>query len=394
MNRILYINDYGFVGNQSPTVNERIFLNALESDSELQTACLCPEGTLGDIQSYESISFYTYVNSVKYLSFLSNFILPILFVLTTQRIIRKYKPDTIVVRQFKHPLRYILLSVFLSQKLHFKSIGRFWTNDSNTSLKHKIAKKIHHALIIKMFKMAASLECVTDDFANALKENGCPRELVFTQPNTVDDRTFYPGKNKSLFSTIPSKAFPILGYAGSEPTQRGGKEIISLLSHLQQDYPNIYGIIVGRGNHVGELTKLAKQKGVIDRVLIEDWVPFEDMPALLAKIDIGFAFTEEWRLSHGNSSMKIRQYISSGVPVITHKKSNEFIQTHFLGSLVDQENLQECIQETYEWIKILSTSKIETQKRLHEYASTYLSARSSLKKRKSVWFYRGSFNEK
>ena len=84
--------------------------------------------------------------------------------------------------------------------------------------------------------------------------------------------------------------------------------------------------------------------------------------------------------------MKIRQYISSGVPVIANKNSNDFLEEHNLGSLVkDDSNIKEIICRVEYWIKKSQESKKKFKKRMHQYAKKNLSSDVILNQRLEHW---------
>jgi glycosyltransferase involved in cell wall biosynthesis len=55
---------------------------------------------------------------------------------------------------------------------------------------------------------------------------------------------------------------------------------------------------------------------VAERVTITGWVPFEEVPALLASAHVGLDTAAPSEVNHGSTMVKIVEYLAVGLPVV------------------------------------------------------------------------------
>lgn len=105
-------------------------------------------------------------------------------------------------------------------------------------------------------------------------------------------------------------------YTGSLDPRWGVDLSIQALPQIIAKYPDVQLIIAGRGSAEGELRELAKSLHVNDRVHFKGFVPYAELPALLAQADIGIATSRQSSFRHFASPLKLVEYMSVGLPVI------------------------------------------------------------------------------
>jgi glycosyltransferase involved in cell wall biosynthesis len=77
--------------------------------------------------------------------------------------------------------------------------------------------------------------------------------------------------------------------------------------------------VYGRGDSRGALEELAANLGIGDRVRIHDRIPLEEVPAAVARADIGLAPTRRDRFTDLTISTKIFEYAAMGKPVVASR---------------------------------------------------------------------------
>lgn len=105
-------------------------------------------------------------------------------------------------------------------------------------------------------------------------------------------------------------------YAGSLDERWGVDLPIRAIPLLRKQIPDIQLIIAGRGPAEQDLRDLASSLGVSDHVLFKGFVPYAELPNLLAKGDIGMATSRQVDFRKYASPLKLVEYMSAGLPVI------------------------------------------------------------------------------
>jgi glycosyltransferase involved in cell wall biosynthesis len=103
---------------------------------------------------------------------------------------------------------------------------------------------------------------------------------------------------------------------GSLDVRWGVDLSIQAMPLLRQQIPDIRLLIAGRGSAEQELRQLALSLGVNDCVHFKGFVPYSDLPSLLAQADIGVATSRSVSFRHFASPLKIVEYMAAGLPVI------------------------------------------------------------------------------
>jgi len=99
--------------------------------------------------------------------------------------------------------------------------------------------------------------------------------------------------------------------------ERWGVDLsIRAMPLLRSQMPDIRLLIAGRGPAEQELQQLAISIGVGDCTRFEGFVPYADLPGLLAQADIGIATSRCDIFRRYASPLKIVEYMAAGLPVI------------------------------------------------------------------------------
>jgi glycosyltransferase involved in cell wall biosynthesis len=157
-------------------------------------------------------------------------------------------------------------------------------------------------------KTADAVASVSRPLAALREKQGA--KLVAVIPNGVDFARFHAA---NLFRTEHP---PTLIYAGSLDARWGVDLSIRAMPLLRRQIPGIRLLIAGRGPAEQELRQLAISLGVIECVRFEGFVPYQNLPSLLAKADIGVATSQRDAFRQYASPLKIVEYMAAGLPVI------------------------------------------------------------------------------
>ena len=105
-----------------------------------------------------------------------------------------------------------------------------------------------------------------------------------------------------------------LGEIGEQDRVERAIEIVArLVSNRQIDAELL---IIGDGPRRRAVEERAEQLGVTDRVRLTGWVPFEEVPALLASAHVGLDTAPPTDVNNGSTMVKILEYLVVGLPVV------------------------------------------------------------------------------
>lgn len=105
-----------------------------------------------------------------------------------------------------------------------------------------------------------------------------------------------------------------LGEIGVQDRVERAIEILSLLINDRQ--LDVELLIIGDGPQRGKVEEGARRLGVSDRVSITGWVPYEEVPVLLASAHVGLDTAPLTEVNHGSTMVKILEYLAVGLPVV------------------------------------------------------------------------------
>jgi glycosyltransferase involved in cell wall biosynthesis len=137
------------------------------------------------------------------------------------------------------------------------------------------------------------------------------RELEII-PAVVDLERFRPG----LDASGPRERLRLGGrrvvvFTGRLVTHKGVDVLLQALRELALD---VHLVVVGRGPRLGDLQRLARRLGVVDRTHFCSSVSDEELPAYLALADV-FAFPSQNRLE--GFGLAVAEAMACGLPVVT-----------------------------------------------------------------------------
>jgi len=106
-------------------------------------------------------------------------------------------------------------------------------------------------------------------------------------------------------------------YHGTVASNRGIQNIVRALIRLKSEYINFS--ILGGGEGVEKLKKLIRLNALSKTVKILDSVPYEKVPSIINKFDIGILSFPNWPGWNTSSPIKLFEYLACGLPVIATK---------------------------------------------------------------------------
>ena len=152
---------------------------------------------------------------------------------------------------------------------------------------------------------------VVEEMRDHLLAVGCPPERVVVVSNT-------PPRAVLAHEADPAAGDGALDivYVGHVTTQRGLQDVVHALSAIGPGEPPIRLHVAGRGAFEEGLRSLAAERVPGDRVVFHGWVDSTEVPALIARCNVGVI--PHVRNEHTDTTIpnKIFDYMAAGLPVI------------------------------------------------------------------------------
>lgn len=134
-------------------------------------------------------------------------------------------------------------------------------------------------------------------------------------PNTPPASIFDSVK---MASKTRSRIPPVLVSVGSLSDQLSYSTMFDAVLVLRDSFPAIHLNIIGGGERELELKQIVKEKGLVDSISFLGRLSHADTLQKVSESSIGLAlYSGKWSFNFYGDSMKIREYVGLGLPVIT-----------------------------------------------------------------------------
>ena len=344
INRILYSSLVDVSRSDGPGVNERGFLRDMSGRFGGRLLAVIPRPTGPMPPELEDVQ-------VEYVPVHGSLRQPLgwmqiraLGLVLLPRAIRRFDPDLVVLRTGSLPLSHFFALRSTGVPYVIKTAGdvthqRFYS----VSPWRRALRRLNDRIFGELLLGAVAIDVVSEDQRDAMVRRF--PELV-SKVTVIDN-----GVELDLFSADPSPkerqrfgfadGEVVLGYVGSFPMQRGGKEVIDAISDLRRRYP-VKGLIVGDSGERSELERYARSQGVTDVVVIYGHAEYSEVPDLMSAMDIGLSIHRPEE--RGMSEQKVRQYLASGLAVVGTEASNDFLRGHPFARVVSSHRTAEVVE--------------------------------------------------
>lgn len=175
----------------------------------------------------------------------------------------------------------------------------------------------------------------SDVLRRELVAEGLPREKILVAHNAVDPHIFCPNADArpAMRRQLGIRDDEVvIGYAGSYAWYHDVGRLIQALQRIRERRPGVVrGLMVGQGQEYEKACRLAANSGLLDTVNIIPGVPPEQVPAVLAAMDIA--------VLPGSTPIicpvKIQEYMAAGLPTMApdYECNREVIDDGRTGAL-------------------------------------------------------------
>ena len=166
----------------------------------------------------------------------------------------------------------------------------------------------------------------------------------------------YDGADLDKFKPARKKSRMIIHHGGAS-TQDGVEMIPKAAVSILKKYPDAKFYIVGNGNRVEAVKKIAQDCGVIGAFVFTGWLPFDEMEDLLASSEIGLVTRPDTPANNTVLTLKMLEYWAVGaVPVIPRLKAMQEVATDGKNALFfEPENIKDLTDKI---IKLLDNKSL------------------------------------
>ncbi len=186
-------------------------------------------------------------------------------------------------------------------------------DDAAGMMQAKLARKTHISSLLAWMRMqsarAADLTIATNHTQRTLLESDDARRVTVVRNS--------PPQWFANHKPSPPAGRAKLVFLGEIGVQDRVERTIDILAELLKDRRvDVELLIIGDGPERRTVEQRAEQLRVSDRVTITGWVPFEDVPILLASAHVGLDTAPPTDVNHGSTMVKVLEYLAVGLPVV------------------------------------------------------------------------------
>ena len=172
-------------------------------------------------------------------------------------------------------------------------------------------------------RFSAHIITATESFKRKLVERGTPEEKITVVTNFPDERLF--NSRESLRGRRDDDGEFILLYVGTVALRYGLQTVVEALPSIREEIPGVklqvFTKIKGEGKALSDCVKLAMDLGVGDIFEVNDPVPLERMPYIMANADIGlYPALKDCHMDNA-LSLKIPEMVNMELPIVASKIS-------------------------------------------------------------------------
>lgn len=173
-----------------------------------------------------------------------------------------------------------------------------------------------------------------------------PPDKIAVFPNGVDVQRYrpYPEKRADLRASLGLDNHPMVIYVGSFYRWHDVATLLDGFAQVLPTYPDARLLLVGEGEQYQAMINHATNLGIAHAVIFSGRLPHDEIPNLVSAADIAVAPYPKMEHDWWGSSMKLFEYLASGVAVIASdigEQVSEVIRNENNGLLVTPEDASE-----------------------------------------------------
>ena len=387
---ICYISDVDISVPDGPGVNELEFVRTMQSESDQRgdsVSYVIPRPSNSVEVGLKNVEYFVPEPKKLILRLFRMFFAGLMLVRCIRRKVTTDCVDFFLIRISPSILPVLFLLSLVGMRYCIKTLGNTYQ-----FIPWDIAgkKRFFYFFIRKMLGYVLRKSLFTDVCTPQLNtnyKNKFTLENISVIENAVNTNHFFIMNRSDCKRKYNLNKFKkLVGYCGGFPSQRGARQLIELSPRLVKRYPDLGILIIGHDSELEGLKKHVEDLRTIENIVFTGVVDYDKLPLLINCLDVGIALDTVDKIRFvGNSSQKIRQYISCGVPVICPENTNIQIVTHGFGISVCPEDLNSIFKAICFFIDSSEIKSEDFRKKCHSYARKSLSLQYTYQQRYNEW---------
>lgn len=203
---------------------------------------------------------------------------------------------------------------------------------------------------------------VTSKLKETLQHDyGVPEDKIVVIPNGANTELFKPMNIEQARKQLNlSQVGHLIVFVGDLVAWHGVDYLIRSIPYMVNERSDTRFLIVGDGMLRQELTELAQQVDVSDKVIFTGMVPYQKVPLYINASDVCVApYVTHRGEKVGLSPLKMHEYMACGKPVVASRVSGlEILEDNNAGILVEPESPPELAQAI---VRLLKSKEIREQ---------------------------------
>ena len=215
-----------------------------------------------------------------------------------------------------------------------------------------------NSLPVRLIRLQERLSCrfahrvitVSHHWRQALVERGVAAEKTSVVMNVADDAIFRPSQNRPRQARTDGGLRLI--YHGTVTQRYGLDLVLQAMALLRQEAPDVHLTILGGGDYMGTLIRMADELDLNDQVTFHrGFRPAEELPKVILTADAGIVAYRNDPFTDGLLPTKLMEYAALGLPSIAARTTA--MARYFDGTMVEfftpgsVDDLARCIMRLY-----------------------------------------------
>jgi glycosyltransferase involved in cell wall biosynthesis len=211
--------------------------------------------------------------------------------------------------------------------------------------------RLARAIELTAYRRADVIVAVSGRLKDVIVAEACvPPDKILVVPNGVDVALFDPGR----YSRHGEEDELVIGFVGEMAPWQGLDLLLEAIARARVAGMPCRAHLVGDGAFRAQLEGLARRLGLTDWVRFVDTVPREEVPAQIARFDVGFSGHSDIPGAPAyHSPLKLYEYMAMAKPVLTTRTEDamrlvEEGRTGFFFDAHDPDSLLAALRRAHE----------------------------------------------
>ncbi|MFM8431288.1 MAG: glycosyltransferase [Bacteroidota bacterium] len=210
--------------------------------------------------------------------------------------------------------------------------------------------------------------CTSDMIEYSRKKYGTVINISFTKPACVDLDKFHPSKRKNiqLLSDLGLEGRIVAVYAGKFGGLYLEQECFDFFKAAIDHWGDRFRVLLLTPVSPEIIHTMSQIAGLSDHVIVQRFVPHEDVPILMGLGDFGFAPYRPVPSRKYSAPIKVSEYMAMGLPIVITENiadDSQLIETEGIGAVIKSLDNAGYLSVIHRLDELLKDPEISTKAR-------------------------------